>query len=330
MRRAAAPLGLAAAAILVLAGCIAVTPDESDDRISVVAVTNVYGDIADAVGGDAIQVTSIISSSIQDPHSYEASARDQLSVAGADIVITNGGGYDHFMEQLLEASDNTEAIVISAVEASGLLDDGHEHAHDDHGDDDEHDHADDEHVDHDHADHDHIEGFNEHVWYSLSAMDHLAHEIAHALGDLDAERAADFEERAETFAAALAPLTERIHELHEQWEGTGVAITETVPLYLLEDLGLDNRTPDEFSQAIEEGGDVPPLVLQTALTLIADGEAAFLAYNEQTAGRESELLRDAAVETDVPVVSFAETLPDGADYVSWMSDNLAAVESALA
>ncbi|MET0479738.1 MAG: zinc ABC transporter substrate-binding protein, partial [Mycetocola sp.] len=113
-------------------------------------------------------------------------------------------------------------------------------------------------------------------------------------------------------------------------DGTGVVITEPVPLYLLEASGLVNLTPDAFSEAIEEGTDVSPSSLNDLLDLIGSGDVALLAYNEQTSSPETERVRDAAEKESVPVVSFAETLPDGKDYVSWMTDNIAAISDALA
>ena len=304
---------LATASVLAaagLAGC-ASTPPADDGRLSIVASTNVYGDIAAQIVGDRADVTSIITSAAQDPHSYEASAQDQLAIADADLVIHNGGGYDPFVGTLVDASGNTEVAVLDAVEISGLAP---ADADEDHADDDEHGH---------------IEGFNEHVWYSFHAMEALALEIAEHLSELDAANAATYQANYAEFATAVEALEERAHELHEGLEGTGVAVTEPVPVYLLAELGLDDLTPEEFSEAIEEGADVPPLALDDTLQLIADGEVALVAYNDQTAGPETERVRAAAEAAGIPVVSFTETLLDGADYLSWMTDNLEAVASAL-
>ena len=90
---------------------------EDDGRITVVASTSVYGQIAEEIGGDLVDVTSIVSSTSQDPHSFEPSAQDQLAVRHADLVIENGGGYDAFIDALLEASGST-APVLTAVEFS--------------------------------------------------------------------------------------------------------------------------------------------------------------------------------------------------------------------
>ena len=309
---------LAAASLLAVAGLTgcAATPDDADARLQIVASTNVYGDIATQIAGAGADVTSIITSPAQDPHSYEASAQNQLAIADADLVIHNGGGYDEFIDTLLDASGNDDVEVLDAVEISGLApaEDGQ---------------GEEEHADEEGADHGHIEGFNEHVWYSFEAMDALALEIAQHLGDLDAANADTYRANYEEFAAGLAALEERAHELHDGFEGTGVAVTEPVPVYLLAELGLDDLTPAEFSEAIEEGTDVPPLALDATLELFATGGVALLAYNEQTAGPETEQVRAAADEAGIPVVSFAETLPDGADYLSWMTDNLEAVAAAL-
>ena len=40
-------------------------------------------------------------------------------------------------------------------------------------------------------------------------------------------------------------------------------------------------------------------------------------------------MRTAADDNGVPVVEFTETMPDGADYVSWMTDNVSAISAAL-
>lgn len=302
---------LAVASVLAvagLAGCAATPNAGDDDRVSIVASTNVYGDIAAQIAGDRADVTSIIASASHDPHSYEASAQDQLAIADADLVIRNGGGYDPFIDTLLDASRNGDVVVLDAVEISGLAADDAADEGDEHG---------------------HLDGFNEHVWYSLRAMEAVAQEIAERLGELDATNADSYAANYEEFAGAVETLEERATELHGVFEGTGIAVTEPVPGYLLADLGLDDLTPEAFSEAIEEDADVPPLALDDTLHLIADGAVALVAYNEQTAGPETERVRTAAEAAGIPVVSFTETLPDGADYLSWMTDSIEAVASAL-
>jgi zinc/manganese transport system substrate-binding protein len=316
-------IGGVAAAALALSGCAGTPAAEGDGAIglSIVASTNVYGSIAEAIGGDLVTVTSIIDSAAQDPHSFEASAQDQLALSKADLVIENGGGYDPFIDTLLEAS-GADVPVVNASEASGLLESDEEHA-EEHADGEEH--AEEE----GHEGHDHIEGFNEHVWYSFHGVEHVAEEIAHQLSELDADNAAAYEQNLTDFTAQIAELEATAEALHSTTEGLGAAITEPVPLYLLQAAGFTNQTPEAFSEAIEEGTDVAPATLKETLALFADGSVSLLAYNEQTASSETEQVRAAAEDNGVPVVQFTETLPDGADYVSWMTDNLSAIAAAV-
>jgi zinc/manganese transport system substrate-binding protein len=103
-----------------------------------------------------------------------------------------------------------------------------------------------------------------------------------------------------------------------------------VPGYLLDALGAVNRTPLEFSKAIEEGSDVPATAMQETLGLFTGGEVKALVYNEQTSGPETEHVRQAAKDAGVAVVPVTETLPAGQDYLSWMRANIQHIVAALA
>ena len=317
-----AAIVIAAATGVALTGCAA--PASTTEGLSIVASTNVYGDIAATIAGDLATVTSIIDSAAQDPHSYEASAQDQLAIAGADLVVENGGGYDPFIDVLVEGS-GTSAVVVSAAAVAGLDGDAHSNgeAHSD-GD----AHSDDEAKAEDDG-HGHIAGVNEHVWYDLHVMGDVAAAISAALVELDAANAATFEANLAAFQADLEAVEEAAHTLADELGGGAVATTEPVPAYLLAELGFVDETPAEFVEAIEEGADVPPLALQQTLDLIASGDLRLLAYNEQTASPETERVRAAAEAEGIPVVSFTETLPDAQDYVSWMRANIEAVARAL-
>lgn len=319
------PLAVAAVTALALTACAGDGADGAPTaRLQVVASTNVYGDIAATVAGDAAEVTSIISDTALDPHEYEATPRDALAIGQADLVIVNGGGYDVFMGTLLEAHES-DAVVLDAVALSGLEeyagDAGHDHD-EDHGHDDDHDEDNDD----DHHDHG---SFNEHVWYHLDAMARLADAIAAELSQLDPASSGAFERNARDFAAGIEELTGRAAALAEQHEGTEVAITEPVPLYLLAELRLHNVTPADFSNAVEAGTDAPALVVRDVVALVSEGSVALLAYNAQTVGPQTEEVLAAARAAGTPVVSFSELLPEGADYLGWMQGNLDALAEAL-
>ncbi|MEU9890952.1 zinc ABC transporter substrate-binding protein [Sphaerisporangium sp. NPDC051011] len=279
-------------------GSPSAAPASSPDRVSVVASTNVYGDIARQIGGDRVDVVSIISDPSQDPHSFEANAQTQLRLSNAKVVIENGGGYDDFVDTMLKAAGNPGAQVLNAVTISGKTAPPGG-------------------------------GLNEHIWYDLPSVGKIADQIAAAFGKADSMGAAQFTANASAFKAKLDTLVKDEADIAATAKGQGVAITEPVPLYMLEACGLVDRTPGEFSEAIEEGGEIPPRALRETLALLTGKRVAALVYNEQTAGPETEQVRQAAQKGGVAVVPVTETLPPGKDYIGWMTDNIAAVRGAL-
>lgn len=306
---------LAAGLVLLLAGAVVVgcssaagvstsstsaspTSGGAAEPITVVASTNVWGDLAAGVGGDKVTVTSIINDPSQDPHEYQASGQNQLALSKAKVVIENGGGYDDFIATMLKAVNNSSATVLNAVTISGKTTAGGEE-------------------------------MNEHVWYDFPTVLKVVDRLQSTFSSIDADNAGVFAANATKLKDSINAMVTKQGELKTQLDGTPLAITEPVPLYLLEAMGLQNKTPEEFSEAIEEDSDVPPTVLRETLALFSGKAVKLLAYNEQTTGAATEEVLKAAKDNGIPVVGFTETLPEGKDYVSWMTSNIEAVQSAL-
>lgn len=280
-----------------LTGCSSSAADDSSDTVTVVTSTDVYANLAATVGGGDVAVTALVSAEDQDPHSYESDARDLLAVSKADLVVENGGGYDDFIDRLVESASNDPTVLTAVdVAAPAQAADG---------------------------------TANEHVWYDLSAMEAMTAQVASALATIDPPHAEEFRARARALSDDIAALVTRERQLKKQLAGTPVSITEPVPVYLLDALSLHNLTPAAFSEAVEEGEDVPVGVLAATLDLYGSHQVAALIYNEQTTGATTEQVRQAAEDAGIPVVAVSETLPPGMDYVSWMTANLDAVAQAL-
>ncbi|WP_166970269.1 metal ABC transporter solute-binding protein, Zn/Mn family [Brevibacterium atlanticum] len=333
---------IAASTSLVLSGCGGGASGSESGELKVVTSTNVYADIVSQVAGDLAEVTPVIDDPSQDPHDYEATTQDRLKLSKADLVVENGGGYDAFMTTMLEASDadveTIDAVAISGLPGSeDLGNEPHDHGHE-HGDDEDEAHAGghthdegDEHSEdegHDHEGHDHGE-FNEHVWYSVPTMTKLVDEVADHLGEALPEHKDDFAANAKDYKSELGGLQDDIDAVKKDHGGEKAAATEPVPLWLFDDMGLENITSDEFLEAVEEGNDVPPLVLKAAKKQLSDGEAAVLGYNTQAAGPQAEELKSTAEDSDVPVVDLAETMPEGEHYTDWIGGYVSDISTAL-
>ena len=298
-RRTSLALAGALSATLALADCggdASTGSGSAEDGLTVVASTNVYGSIASSIAGDAAEVTSIIDDPSADPHSFEADTRTQLALSRATIVVENGGGYDDFVDTMLAAADNPDVTVVNAVEVSGKDTSGE---------------------------------FNEHVWYDLGTVRLVAQSIETALSEASPDDAQTFQDNLTTFEAGLDTLQQTIETDAATTTGVPVAITEPVPGYLLDALGADDRTPVEFSEAIEEETDVPVDVLAETLALFTGKQVRALVYNEQTTGPQTEQVLTAARDNGVVDVPVTETLPEGKDYTTWMTENVDAIATAL-
>lgn len=315
--RTTAVLAASALLPLALAGCGQDAGGSGEaaesGALQVVTSTNVYGSIVESVGGEHVEVTAIVNSLSQDPHSYEATVQDKLAVSKADLLVENGGGYDPFLHTLADSVEMDPEHVLSAVEIAGVAQE--EEAHSDEG-------------AHSEAEHDHG-SFNEHVWYKLDAMADLAGAVGEKLAALDPENADTYEGNAASFTEELAGLRDRAEALAPEADGKTVAATEPVPAYLLEVAGLEDATPADYTEAIEEGADVPVAALNEMQELVSSDSIAFLAYNEQTEGPQTQSVRSTAEAASVPVVNFTETLPEGENYLSWMTTNVENIAEAL-
>ncbi|AEF39108.1 metal ABC transporter solute-binding protein, Zn/Mn family [Hoyosella subflava] len=328
----------------------------AETTITVVASTNVWADIARQVGGDVVSVEALISDPAVDPHHYESTPRDVATVQDADLVVFNGGGYDQFVQDIIDSTDPGPRSV-SAYEIlvhhddvhtddehhDGEHHDGDEHGHgeDEHGHDSEHEgggeagHHDDE-SDHDHAaganDHDHDHGHgsaNEHVWYDFHIVSDVARAIANELSELDPDNSDTFSANAEETSERIEELEDRADEIRATTEGIEVAQTEPLAEYLLDALGVADIAPTEFTRAVEHGNDPSAAVTAQFSDLLADGEAQALVYNSQTESPTTQRMREIAEDNDVPIIEVSESLPAGMDYFEWMHSTLDDFERAL-
>jgi len=300
-------LALVTAAVLVLAGCSTTEPEVQPtetpfDGITIVASTNVWGDIAKSIGGDRVQVVSIIENFAQDPHSYEASARDQLAVNDADLIVANGGGYDPFIDALAKSAGNKDIVFAYLAEELAKEDGDHNH--------------------------DHSDG-NEHVWYDFHVVEDFANRLAAALAVLDSDYSSEYSDNLIDFQGGIEILEDRIAAVSGKYSGASFVASEPVANYLLLELGLKDLTPKSFSQAIEEELDVSPKDLLEIQNLLKTKKVNVFVVNPQTGSVQIDALIELAKQNGISIVELSELLPSGSRYFDWMDLNIANLEAAL-
>jgi len=81
--------------------------------LNVVASFSVLGDIVSQVGGDRVNVTTLVGPD-GDPHSFEPSPQDSAMLSKADIVVVNGLGLEGWLDRLVRASGFHGTLVVAS------------------------------------------------------------------------------------------------------------------------------------------------------------------------------------------------------------------------
>ncbi|MGE3869262.1 MAG: metal ABC transporter substrate-binding protein [Pseudorhodoplanes sp.] len=119
---------------LVVAVLLAILPAggaAAQDKLPVVATFSILADFARNVGGDRIEVVSLVPPDA-DAHVFVPSPADAKALAAAKVVLTNGLGFEGWIERLVKASGTkapvsvaTKGIKPRRMQQQG----GHGHAH---------------------------------------------------------------------------------------------------------------------------------------------------------------------------------------------------------
>lgn len=162
--------------LVLLAGC----GYQAQAKIQAVASFSIIADLVAQVGGDKVEVKSIIPFG-GDPHHWEATSREAISIAKADILFYNGLGLETWIEKLVDSAGTSSLRKV--VLSQGLIPlPG---------------------VSHDHHDH---QGGDPHFWHDVDHVKHYVKIISRELTELDPGNQEYYERRAQAYLEELTKL----------------------------------------------------------------------------------------------------------------------------
>jgi zinc/manganese transport system substrate-binding protein len=264
--------------------------------IRVVAAENFWGSIASQLGGSRVQVTSIVTNPATDPHDYEPTALDARALAGAQLVLVNGIGYDPWASKLLAANPVGGRLALDVGDLLGLK-----------------------------------PGENPHRWYSPANVQLVIRTIVADLAKLDPKQAAYFRARETRFETkGLARYKQLIATIRRRYHGVRVGASESILVPLAQALGLDLITPSSFLKAISEGTDPTAADIATIDRQVARRQIEVWVFNSQNSTPDVARITDAARKRGIPVTTITETLsPASATFQAWQVRQLQALAAAL-
>ncbi len=264
--------------------------------IDAVGVETQYADVIHQIGGRYVTVGAVISDPNTDPHEFEMSPKIATLLAGAQLVVENGLGYDDWAGKMLSAAPNPARRVINIQRLLNLPD----------------------------------STANPHLWYDPRTMPRLAGALAAALAAMQPQHAAYFRANAEAFIASLAPWRAALTALKAADPGVAVAVTEPVGDALLTAAGADILTPFSLQSAIMNGTDPAPQDVAAQNALLSGHKVRALIYNQQVTDPLTIAFLSLARANHIPIVGVYETMPEpGYDYQSWMLAETEALRKAV-
>src|SRR3954471_21950854 len=96
--------------LLCVALVSSMVPARAQDRLNVVASFSILGDLARNVGGDRVNVTTLVGPG-GDVHVYTPAPADARKIAHAKLLLINGLGLEGWLPRLLLASGSTAPII---------------------------------------------------------------------------------------------------------------------------------------------------------------------------------------------------------------------------
>lgn len=158
--------------------------DFTDRKMRVVVTTNIVGDLVRQLGGDHVDLTTLMGPGV-DPHLYKASEGDVQTMSQADLVLYNGlhleGKMTEVFEQMERRSVSTSALAEEALPDSVLISSA-----------------------------EYASSYDPHVWFDVSLWAEVARHTAQVLATRDTAHADAYRANAEAYVQRLDSLDQYV------------------------------------------------------------------------------------------------------------------------
>ena len=309
-RLLAAPVVIA----LILAGLPGASPASAQegDPLRVVATFSILGDWVARVGGDRIEVVTIVPAG-GDAHTFDPNPEQVASVADADLIVEIGAGFEPWLDDMVAASGSgaTRVVVSAGLDLIGGTGGASPEA----------------------AHEQETGEVDPHLWHDVTNAIASVETIRTALGSADAANAATYDANASAYTTELAELdtyirneSARLPEDRRKLVTTHDTFGYFARAYGFEIVGT-------ALNSLTTGSDDPPAREIAALVeeIAAAGVPAIFAENIANTDLMESIAAEAGVTLAPPLYTDALGEPgsDGETYVSMMRFNATTIVTAL-
>jgi len=292
------------ASVLLLAAALLPWPAGAQGRLKVVATFSILGDLVTQVGGDRVEVVTLVGPD-GDAHVYSPTPADARRVADSKVMVVNGLKFDGWIDRLVKASGTKARIVEAAAGVSAApekqSEDGHSHG-----------------------------GLDPHAWQDVANAKIYVANIRDALVAADADGREAYETRAAAYLNRLDALEAEVRAAIERIPPARRRIITSHDAfgYFERAYGLDFVAPQGVSTEAEASArDVARIIQQIKKEKIT----AVFFENISDPRLIQRISKETGAKIGERLYSDALSPPDGpaATYIDMMRHNIRAFSAAL-
>lgn len=294
-----------------LALSTALPAQAADSKIKVVATFSVLGDLASEIGGDHVEVRTLVGPN-GDAHTFEPSPADAKAMGGAAVLVENGLGLEGWLGRLISVSGFKGEKVIATEGVKPIAwtgteeEEGHDHDKPEAKAEAGHDHD-----GHDHAAHEgHSHSVDPHAWQNpLNGVLYVQNIVA-GLSAADPDHAADYKAKGDELASALKAIDANLKTEFAKVpaERRKLVTSHDAFGYFADAYGIEFVAPEGVSTESEaSAADVAKIIRQ----IKAEKITALFAENITDPRLLNQIARETGVTIGGELFSDALSPPDG-------------------
>ena len=280
-----------------MSGCQSQTESDSD-KLQVYTSFYPMQSLAEEIGQDLVEVVNMTPQG-EEAHDYEPSVQDIAGLESADVFVYNGAGMEHWVEDITDAIETDNLLIVNASENVELMN---------------------------------LEGketTDPHTWLSLRNAIVQAETIVEAFIQVDPTHEEEYRSNADALIQKMKELDEKYTTLLAAYEGEVLAVAHASFGYLCRDYGFTQLAVDGLSSESEPS----PAKMKEMIETINSENISVIFYEGVSNSKVAETI---AEETGIQIgtLSTLESLSDEeqeqqATYLTIMESNLEALYNAF-
>lgn len=284
-------------------------------KYNIVTSNYVSYDFVRAIIGDNRDISvKLLLKPGSDPHIYEPSSDDIVSIKESSLFIYTGGDSGVWVDKLLKEKKKDQSIKLTDLvklseeeKKEGIQEEDHDHTHQEE------------------------KEYDEHVWTSPVNAKIIISKLSEKISALDASKKADFSKNAQKYIRKIDSIDKEIRSVVKNAKTKTIVVADRFPfLYFVKEYGLDYRAA--FADCAEDT-EASTKTLSYLVDYVKRNKISYILKIELSTGKTAKAISD-ETGAKVRVLNSAHNITaddfeKGVTYVDIMKENIKVLRTVL-